>query len=62
MRGLVVPPKDPVRLAEAIITILKDEELQKSMGERGRRLVMDKYTWKRVASSMEKLYKIILSK
>lgn len=60
--GLVVPPKDPVRLAEAIITILKDDELQKGMGERGRRLVMDKYTWKSVASSMEKLYKIILSK
>ena len=60
--GLVVPPKDTVKLAEAIIIILKDNGLQKEMGKRGRRLVMDKYTWKSVANTMEKLYKIILPK
>ncbi len=59
--GLVVPAKDSVKLAEAIITILKDKKLQIEMGKRGRELVMEKYTWKRVASSMEKLYKIIFS-
>lgn len=60
--GLVVPPKDVVKLAEAIIIIFKDRELQKEMGKRGRKLVMEKYTWKSVASNMEKLYKIICSK
>ncbi len=60
--GLVVPPKDNVKLAEAIILILKDKELQEEMGKRGRKLVMEKYTWKSVASAMEKLYKIILPK
>lgn len=60
--GLVVPPKDVVKLAEAIIIIFKDRELQKEMGKRGRKLVMEKYTWKSVASKMEKLYKIICSK
>jgi len=60
--GLIVPPKDNVKLAEAIIIILKDKELQKEMGKRGRKLVMEKYTWKSVASNMEKLYKIICSK
>ncbi len=59
--GLVVPPKDSVKLAEAIIIILKDKKLQIEMGKRGRELVMEKYTWKRVVSSMEKLYKIIFS-
>jgi len=59
--GLVVPPKDSKRLAEMIILLLKDEGLRKEMGEHGRKLVMDRYTWKSVASSMEKVYKIIFS-
>jgi glycosyltransferase involved in cell wall biosynthesis len=58
--GIVVPPKDHEKLANAIITILEDKELQKKMGERGRKLVEEKYTWKGVASSMEKLYENIL--
>ncbi len=58
--GLVVPPKDPLKLAEAILRIIKDKDLQLRMGERGRKLVIDKYTWKSVASNMEKLYRIIL--
>lgn len=60
--GLVIPPKDTKKLADAIIQILEDEQLQNEMGERGRKLVEKKYTWKGVASSMEKLYKNILSK
>ena len=60
--GLVVPPKDTKKLADAIIQILDDEQLQNEMGEKGRKLVEEKYTWKGVASSMEKLYKNILSK
>lgn len=60
--GIVVPPKDTAKLADAIQDILEDRKLQEEMGKRGRKLVERKYTWKRVASSMEKLYKNILSK
>lgn len=58
--GIIVPPKDPEKLADAIIKIIKDEELQKKMGENGRKLVEDKYTWKIVAHSLEELYNSIL--
>jgi glycosyltransferase involved in cell wall biosynthesis len=58
--GIVVPPRDPEKLAEAIIKILTEEEMQKIMGERGRKLVEEKYTWKGVAFSMEKLYNSVL--
>lgn len=58
--GMVVPPKNTEKLAEAIIMILKDKKLQEMMGKRGRKLVEEKYTWKGVARSMEKLYKSIL--
>lgn len=58
--GIVVPPKNSEKLAEAIITILKDKKLQKEMGKNGRMLVEEKYTWREVARSMEKLYRCIL--
>ncbi len=59
--GMVVPSKDPQKLAAAIMEILGDEKLQKEMGTRGRKLVEEKYTWQSVALKMEKLYNTIIS-
>jgi len=58
--GLLVPPKDSKALADAIIRLLQDEELSKKMGENGRRLVEEKYTWKKVAEITEKVYEELL--
>jgi len=60
--GIVVPPKDTEKLVDAILEILGDVGLQKEMGRRGRKLVEEKYTWNSVASSIEKIYKNIVSK
>lgn len=60
--GIVIPPRDTHKLADAITQILSDAQMQKEMGQRGRKLVQEKYTWKGVASSMEKVYKEILAK
>jgi glycosyltransferase involved in cell wall biosynthesis len=60
--GIVTPPRDIQKLADAVTQILSDAEMQKKMGQRGRKLVEEKYTWKGVASSMEKVYKEILAK
>ncbi|WJI08693.1 glycosyltransferase family 4 protein [Methanobacterium sp. CWC-01] len=59
--GMVVPSKDPQKLAAGIIQILQDGKLQKGMGTRGRKLVEEKYTWQSVALKMEKLYNTIIS-
>ncbi len=37
--GLLVPPKEPQPLAEAIVRLLRDRELGRRLGEAGRRLV-----------------------
>lgn len=57
--GIVVEPKDVGSLAQSIIDILKDEDLQEKMGKNGREMVKSKYTWEMVAKSMEKVYKSI---
>ncbi|HEY0196102.1 MAG TPA: glycosyltransferase family 4 protein, partial [Methanobacterium sp.] len=60
--GIVTPPRDIQKLADAVTEILSDVEMQKKMGQRGRKLVEEKYTWKGVASNMEKLYKELMAK
>ena len=43
--GLLVPPKDPKALAEAIIKLLKNPKLAKQMGEKGYKKVKENFTW-----------------
>jgi len=42
--GILVPPEKPLKLADAIITLLKDRELMRKMGDEGRRNVEEKYS------------------
>ena len=58
--GIILPPKDTKALSRAIVKILKDKELQKSMGENGRKLVQSKYEWKQIAASIHDLYEELL--
>ncbi len=60
--GIIVPPKDIETLASAVVKALDDKELARKMGEDGRRLVEEKYTWKRVAEMIEKVYNDTLGK
>lgn len=55
--GLLVPPKDPKALADAIIKLLKDEELRRKMGEAGRKRVEEEFTWDRITKKIVRLYK-----
>uniref|UniRef100_A0A7C3UGH5 Glycosyltransferase family 1 protein n=1 Tax=Geoglobus ahangari TaxID=113653 RepID=A0A7C3UGH5_9EURY len=59
--GIIVPPKNPEALAEAIIKLLSDEDLAKKMGKNGRKLVEEKYTWERVAEMTEKVYEQVVN-
>ena len=59
--GITVPAEDPDRLADAIIQLLHDPESRKRMGSAGRRLVLRKYTWKRMGENLDRLYRETLS-
>ena len=58
--GLLVPPEDPEKLAEAIVSLIKDPSMRKRMGENGRRRIENFFTIKRHVDAVENLYGSIL--
>lgn len=54
--GLLVEPADPDALAEALIRLLKDDDLRRSMGAAGYRRAAELYTWNRVSQCLWEKY------
>jgi len=54
--GILVEPRNPQQLAEAIITLIEDLELRFEMGRRGREFVLANYRWEDNAKMMEDIY------
>ncbi len=60
--GLLVAPGDVDALAQAIEALLRDPARADQMGGAGARLVAERYTWDRVASSYLELYAHVLAR
>jgi glycosyltransferase involved in cell wall biosynthesis len=58
--GIVIRMGDPEALAEAILTVLRNDALGKRMGLAGRRLIENTYDWKIIGGQIEQLYKDVL--
>lgn len=58
--GLLVPPRDARLLAEAILKLLDDEDLQSRIGANARKHVLDNYDWPLVVDRIEAIYKACL--
>lgn len=54
--GLLVPPRNPRALAEAIATLLKDPVLRSRMGARGREIAVQEFSEERVVRETLALY------
>ena len=59
--GLLVPPRNPGALANAIIELLQNPGKAKAMGERGRTRLKEKFTSKRMLSELENLYEALIN-
>jgi len=57
--GLLIPPKDPDALADAIIYLLENEDVRKKMGKNAREKVKN-YSWERIAEMTEEVYKSLI--
>ncbi len=58
--GLLVPPKDEKSLAQALTSLLNDEELRQKMGAKGI-LKAKEFDWENVARRVEALYSKVLN-
>ncbi len=58
--GVSFPSGDAEKLAGAIIQLLQNRELAQSMGERGRQLVLDRFTWEQVVQKTVRIFQDIL--
>lgn len=59
--GLLVPPEEPGQLADAIITLLKNAQLRKKMGEAGRQRFLENFTLDKMVKKTEAVYEEILA-
>jgi glycosyltransferase involved in cell wall biosynthesis len=50
--GILVPPGNAEALAEAIVRLLEDENLRRSMGQAGRQRVLQHFTWDKIAQDL----------
>jgi phosphatidylinositol alpha-1,6-mannosyltransferase len=58
--GLLVPPKNPAYLAEAIIKLLRDKEKAKQMGTAGRKRVEQLFSIEKHVKAVESIYRNLL--
>lgn len=60
--GFVVPPRDPEKLAEAIIKLMQDENLRKKMGENGYLKLKTELSFNEIARKTTNVYRALLAK
>ncbi|MCS7156826.1 MAG: glycosyltransferase [Blastocatellia bacterium] len=60
--GLLVPPRAPERLAEAIGFLLAHPDRAREMGRRGRERVRTEFSWERMVKTIEQLYRTLMAR
>jgi len=58
--GFFFKPKDHKDLAEKLIVLLKNDELRREMGRKGRERVVKLYSWAKVAGEVESYYNEVI--
>jgi phosphatidylinositol alpha-mannosyltransferase len=61
VEGFLVPPEDPVAVAEAVARLLDDPALAEQIGRAGRERAR-RYSWERVAREIEAVYEEVLGR
>lgn len=60
VNGKLVKAEDPAAIAGAVLKLLDDTTGQRDMGERGRRIVRERFTLDRMAGDVAKLYRDVI--
>jgi glycosyltransferase involved in cell wall biosynthesis len=54
--GLVVPPREPEKMAAAALSLLRDDERRRKLGELSRQRVIDRFTLRRSVDAFRTVY------
>jgi glycosyltransferase involved in cell wall biosynthesis len=57
VNGALVPPANPMDLAERLVALLEDASLRESMGANARETMLDGRDWRETAEVLERLYR-----
>lgn len=55
--GYLVPPRDPQRLAEAIVALLSDSKMRADMGGKALHMAQTELSWPRIAQQILRVYR-----
>jgi len=58
--GILVPPKSPAGMSDAISRLLEDEPLRKRLGAEARMTIESDFTWDRISEKILKCYRSLL--
>jgi glycosyltransferase involved in cell wall biosynthesis len=58
--GYLVDPTNPAELADALVRVLENEDERQRLGRNAHRLVVERYTWPRIAEETMKVYQELL--
>jgi glycosyltransferase involved in cell wall biosynthesis len=51
--GVLVPPNDPTALAAAVVKLLQNPKQCARMGQQGRRIAVERYSWAKITEQIE---------
>jgi glycosyltransferase involved in cell wall biosynthesis len=60
--GFVIDPGDSTQLTQRVLTLLQNPKLAKEMGDRGRKLIEEKFDWRLITGQVIDLYHKLLEK
>jgi glycosyltransferase involved in cell wall biosynthesis len=59
--GILIPPRNPKVLANAIALLLEDKNLRRKLGQNARKLIVEKYNWNVIGKRIEEVYNEVTS-
>lgn len=60
--GYLVPAANSEKLADTVLKLVRDPELRKTMGDRGRTLAAERFTAEKMAEGVQSLYEKVIKK
>ena len=58
--GLLVPPNNPPRMAEATVQLLNNKQMREKMGKQGRKRARELFDWDIVTSKYEQVFQEVI--